>query len=492
MKLCPTCRREFVDSQQACPIDDARLGSVAGSPPPGLGRVLGTYRLVGFLGEGGMGSIYIGAHTRLDRYVAIKVLRPELANNKLNVARFFDEARTVQRIKHPHIVDSIDMVEDGVEGVYCVLELLRGPNLSTQLAAGALPIDAAIRIAVQIADALSAVHALGIVHRDLKPDNLILIQRDGFDEFVKLIDFGVAQTGSVTSAEGPVGTAAYMAPEQAATANVDARADIYALGVLLFEMVTGEHPFPSTTDHEYLLRHAHDEPPKPSKVANTEIPPALEAVIARCLEKQPDDRFASAWEVAIALRGVEGAERGRTRRWAWAATGAVLMTGAAVAALVLSDYFAGTGAAQAQPAAPVTAKAPVAPRPPAPPATPTPAPTPDADSAEVTLAFESTPPGANVFRTGESVPLGTTPFSTTLPRAERALHIRFELEGHAPEERDVWLTESSDVVATMTVVPKPDPVAVPAGDRRPRSKRTKRPTVQREGVIDPFKNMKER
>jgi homoserine dehydrogenase len=289
------------------------------------------------LGEGGMGSIYIARHSGLGRVVAIKTLRPELANRKDNVARFFQEAHTINALKHPNIVESLDLVEDVVDGAYCVLELLRGPDLKARLASGPLPIDSAVRIGMQLADALGKVHAIGVVHRDLKPENLILIERDGREDFVKLIDFGIAQIGH--QGAGVFGTAAYMAPEQAASgATVDRRADVYSLGVILFEMVTGRHPFPSQTDSAYLIAHADTKVPRPSKLSSR-CPPALEAVILRCMEKNPDARYASADQVAAALRVIDSRATSGGRAGVIAA-GLVLAAGAGVAAfLVLPQYL---------------------------------------------------------------------------------------------------------------------------------------------------------
>ena len=469
MNRCPTCTRCFVDTQEVCPLDDARLVPFAGDAPAGLGRVFGTYRVIGLLGEGGMGSIYIAAHTRLSRYVAIKVLRPELATRKDAVARFFDEARTVNKLQHPNIVESIDMVEDVIEGVYCVLELLRGPDLKARLAGGPLPNATAIGIAAQIADALAAVHAEGIVHRDLKPENLILVSHEGREDFVKLIDFGVAQIDDQTG--GPVGTAAYMAPEQAAGERVDGRADLYSLGVLLFEMVTGRHPLPSATDHEYLVRHAGDVPPKASKIARG-VPAALDAAIARCLAKRPADRFTSATELAMALRAI--AMRPRRSAWKWVGGVVVLAGAAAAAVLVVPQFLATEQHAQAEPT----------------PATPPPAETPDfvvpprPPPKDVLLKFSSKPVGAHVFRRGETVPLGTTPFVTTLARTDQPLHVTLELAGHTSVEREISLAEPGELVVTLV------PVAAPAkpdnGPKPPKREPVKTPGVQREGVIDPF------
>jgi serine/threonine-protein kinase len=498
MKQCPTCRRKFIDSEQSCPLDDARLVASQGQLPAGRGRTLGPYQLVCQLGEGGMGNIYIGRHSALNRYVAIKVLRPELAGRHDNVARFFHEAHTINRLRHPNIVESIDLVEDVVEGAYCVLELLKGSDLKTRLASGPLPVESALQIGVQLADALGKVHALGVVHRDLKPENLILIDRDGRDDFVKLIDFGIAQIG-FQGENGIVGTAAYMAPEQGvANAPVDRRADIYSLGVLLFEMVTGRHPFPSTTDHEYLVHHAHTAPPRPSKLA-PRCPAALEAVILRCLEKKPEKRYASADQVAATLRMIDPRKRGGSRG-VWIAAAVVLPAGAFAAAyFVVPKYFATTKAVAASDSAEQVAKVEPVPPPPAPPA-------PKVEEAKpaeaeepatptiVEIGVVSTPAGASVYREGETVALGVTPFTVPLSHSEKPVKIRFEKPGYAAKTIEVPLEASLEIEVSLAKAHAA--AAKSAVQFHPKPAATKRPTptdtpktstpLQREGTIDPF------
>ncbi len=473
MKRCPTCLRPFVDTQDVCPLDDTQLEFEPVQPPENLGRELGNYRLVGLLGEGGMGNVYLGAHTRLNRYVAIKLLRPELRDRHEAITRFFDEAQTVNKAKHPNIIESLDLVDDVVDGAYCVLELLRGIDLSTRLASGRLSIGSAIHIATQIADALGVVHALGIVHRDLKPQNLILIDRDGRDDFVKLIDFGVAQMSDANAEGRPFGTPAYMAPEQAAGERVDGRADVYALGVVLFEMVTGRHPFPASNDHEFLLLHADDPPPRPSKVTPAaRIPRQLEAIILRCLEKKPQHRFANAADVATALRLVD-ARPSRSKLWVAAA---LLIGAGTAAALLVPDMLADNKAAAAEPVAPLVA-GPVPPPPSVPDPTPPAPPEPPAMSE---LMFDSTPAGAKVFRDGETVPLGITPFSIKVKKTDdRTGRVRFELDGYEP-----LTTQITDDAAVVTLVAIKKPTVSSGG--KPPKKVVKPVTVQREGVMDPF------
>ncbi|MGE5183815.1 MAG: serine/threonine-protein kinase [Acidobacteriota bacterium] len=469
MKICPACGRRFVDTQSACPLDDTPLEPGTGAVPEHLGRVLGSYRLIGLLGEGGMGSVYVAAHARLNRFVAIKLLRPGLQHRKDHLARFFGEARAIEKLHHPHIVESIDLVDDVVDGAYCVLELLRGPDLKSRLAGGPLPVATAIDIAAQIADALAAVHAQGLVHRDLKPPNVILVRRGERSDFVKLIDFGVAQIGN-DAANG--GTPAYMAPEQATGERVDGRADLYALGVILFEMVTGRHPFPSKTDHEYLMRNAHDVPPVPSRVARVaNIPRQLDRLIGTCLAKRAADRFATATALGAALRVIDVAAPRRRPRWRWAAAGAVVAA-VAGAAILVPGHLGG----QSRPAVVAPAAAP----PPSPPPSPPPPPPPVAvRPAMVTVSFTSTPPGARVFRVGETVPLGITPFQTSFARSDRASHVRFELAAHEPAEAVVALTASTAIA--ITLVPSAAPARHVDHHREPA-----KPKVQRDGMMDPF------
>jgi serine/threonine-protein kinase len=477
MKRCPSCRRLYVDSEQACALDEGRLEPTQEAAPAGVGRTLGPYLLVAQLGEGGMGTIFVGRHTGLGRYVAIKVLRPELASRKDNVARFFQEAHTINRLRHPNIVESIDLVEDALDGAYCVLELLKGPDLKTRLAGGALPLDSAIRIGVQLADALGAVHALGVVHRDLKPDNLILVQRDGRDDAVKLIDFGVAQIGAGDAAV--VGTAAYMAPEQATPgAVVDRRADVYSLGVLLFEMVTGRHPFPSATDSEYILRHAEDKPPRPTKLAKR-CPQPLEDIILRCLAKDPAERFADAAEVATALRLVNP-RAGKSRVVPIVFTAFALGGGAVAAYVLINKRDTPTPApAVAQSAQP---KATEAVPPPAP--TPTPAP-----PEIVEISIVSTPAGASVYRVGETVALGVTPFTVSLPRSDTPTQMRFEHAGYATKAIEVPIAESLEIAVNLTREAPPENARAVHLKTKPSSGQQsgeKPRKLQREGVIDPF------
>src|SRR5262245_44213666 len=274
------------------------------SPLP-AGTVIGTYCIVELLGEGGMGRIYEAEHTKLGRRVALKMLRPEFATNQVAVARFFAEAHAVNRIVHDNIIEITDFFEEPGGDYYYIMELLRGVDLAVELAKlGVMPIPRAIGICAQVASALAAVHAAGIIHRDLKPDNIYLVERHGWRDYVKLIDFGVAKLTDVdsqviqvgTTAQGMVvGTPEYMSPEQAAGQAIDHRTDIYALGVILYELVTGNLPFRGANFGEYVVQHMTVAPVPPSRVGGVphEILPALDALILQMLAKNANVRPAT-------------------------------------------------------------------------------------------------------------------------------------------------------------------------------------------------------
>jgi serine/threonine-protein kinase len=283
------------------------------SPTGEQGRVLGQYRLLHVLGEGGMGTVYVAEHVKLGRRFALKLLKPEHAQNATSVRRFFDEARVVNQINHEHIVEVIDFV-DGDEK-YIVMELLQGQTLREVMEQGTLPFARLLDVAEQVAQALAAVHAASVVHRDLKPDNIFLTERAGRRDFVKLLDFGVAKLGGETNeamavnrtAAGAIlGTPEYMAPEQLAGKAVDARADIYAFGIILFEMVCGKKPFVAESFGEIVIKHLTIPPPDPAALARVPVPKELCALISQCLEKDPAARPASMKWVHSAVLGFSG------------------------------------------------------------------------------------------------------------------------------------------------------------------------------------------
>jgi len=296
--------RLFSDAPGSPPFARQRRRAMPPRPAPtDDARNLGPYRLLGELGEGGTGRVFRAEHTPIGRTVAIKVLNAEAAGDPDVLARFFMEARIVNEIHHPNIVEVTDF-GTSTGRPFIVMEYLQGQTLTMRLEQdGALPEPTAIRIAQQIASALRAVHERGFVHRDLKADNIFLSNHLGYPDFVKVLDFGIAkflgrdgsqrhhtQTGTV------MGTPAYMSPEQClGDVALDLRTDVYSLGVVLFQMVTGLLPFQAEGVGRLMLAQVQDAPPRAGASRG------LDAIIARALAKQPSARFASMREMRDAL-----------------------------------------------------------------------------------------------------------------------------------------------------------------------------------------------
>jgi serine/threonine-protein kinase len=284
---------------------------------PLLGKVLdGRYQIENVLGEGGMGIVYRAVHTTLGKQLAIKVLRPEVSKKEEILARFKQEARSASAIGNQHIIDISDfgVLPDG--STYFVMEFLGGKSLTEALQDGKFETSRTIRVARQLCNALGAAHEIGVVHRDLKPDNVQLIERDNNSDFVKVLDFGIAKVGGasskLTQAGQVFGTPHYMSPEQCAGTAVDNRTDIYAIGVMMYEMATGQVPFDADNLMGILTKHMYENPIPPRDFdPPTDVPPALEAVIMKALAKKPEGRYQNMAEMAADL---QAAEAGTTPR----------------------------------------------------------------------------------------------------------------------------------------------------------------------------------
>src|SRR5580658_9456606 len=289
------------------PTPAVDLETSTGAPPvakvdPYLGKTIdGRYLVEALLGEGGMGVVYSGKHKVIGKKVAIKVLRGEMARNAEITERFLQEARAASSIGNPHIIDISDFgtLPDG--STYFVMEYLSGKSL-TDVLEESKPLGVArlLHIAKQIAAALGAAHDAGIVHRDLKPDNVMLITRGSGEankDFVKILDFGIAKVGGesrLTRAGSVFGTPHYMSPEQAAGTPVDLRTDIYALGIILYEMASGKVPFDADNFMGILTQHMYKEPVSILMlVPAPDVPRALDAIIRKCLTKKVEGRYTS-------------------------------------------------------------------------------------------------------------------------------------------------------------------------------------------------------
>jgi serine/threonine protein kinase len=472
-----------------------------------IGQLVGNYRITGLLGEGGMGAVYLAEHPGIGRKAAVKVLHPHLTRDSEMAVRFFNEARAANAIRHPGIVEVFDFgtLPSGVS--YIIMEFLSGDSLAKRLRAGRMAMETAVRIAAQAADVLGAAHAVGIVHRDLKPDNLYLAPdpRNPGREMVKVLDFGIAKlgggptdAGSVKTRTGAVmGTPIYMSPEQCrGTREVDRRTDIYALGVILYEMLCGTPPFVSTGQGELMYLHI-SEPPPPPRTKNPVLPERLEAVVLRALAKDPAKRFQTMADLAKALAGeamptdgaapdrVVSAERqpivapgGRgpivpkisqttlsaspsvieraltTRkpgRGGLLISGAVVLSAAAAyvviprlrhpAELVPPAAVAPTIPAVAEPSSPSVV-------------TPTPS---------IAVSLTSEPAGARVIRDRDDAVIGVTPLKESWPVATGVEKLRLELDGYQPENVIVPLDRGVGLSIALRRI------AAPPTHRRPAS-----------------------
>ncbi|HET6611170.1 MAG TPA: serine/threonine-protein kinase [Kofleriaceae bacterium] len=474
-------------------------------------QTLSNYRVRAKLGEGGMGEVYLAEHVMMGKQAAIKTLRREYCANSEVVSRFFNEARSATMVKHPGIVDIYDFGHHADGSAYIIMELLEGQELSKRLAGGKqLPAAEIAELGAQVADALAAAHAAGIVHRDLKPDNIFLCPDAAVfgGHRVKLLDFGIAKLTSdqmavtaKTRTGTLMGTPSYMAPEQCRGAgDVDHRADIYALGCILFEMTCGQVPFISPGVGDLLIAHI-TEPPPSVKDFRADAEPGLAKLIATLLAKDPDHRIQQVSDVAEILRGRRSGVRWpsetaavalgtfppgteatlppteaprRLRRWPFVALGGVVIACAVTLAVELSggstDATTDTAStAQGDLTTDVSRAAEAAPDPDPdpddslarrddkPPTTP-PAP------SRVTLELFSSPPHATIYRVVDGVRIGQTPWKRQYPSSEGALDLILRLDGH--KSRQISLSLTSDAKETITL----DPVPAPDGKRKRRHK----------------------
>src|SRR6185437_12780414 len=279
MKLCPRCAEPYADDAGFCPFDGTAL---ARNADPFVGRTLAArYRLVKQVGSGGMAVVYMARHVMIERMSAIKILRQDLGMNVSHRERFLREARAVNRINHPNIVEITDFGEDGGL-VFLVMEYVEGESLQTALLKGRFEMARATRIALQIASALGRAHELGVIHRDLKPENVLLVPRAGA-EFAKLTDFGIAKivdAPALTFSEQRFGTPGYISPEYIDGEPATALGDIYALGTVLYQMITGKLPFDAKVPVALLALALQGNPVKPSARVDG-VPADLEDIILK-------------------------------------------------------------------------------------------------------------------------------------------------------------------------------------------------------------------
>ena len=317
MLHCPKCGRQYSADFETCPEDqsplqaDATVGGIAPGDPL-IGHTLDEkYRLEERLGVGGMGTVYRAMHLLIDRPVAIKVLNQRFVEDEAARTRFRREARAAGRLQHVNAVTVTDFGQSSDGYVYIVMELLEGRTLRDILAKEA-PLDPAraVSVMMQISDAVAAAHEAGIIHRDLKPANVFIVQRADVPTVVKVLDFGIAKLAAETLEDDDpmtltqfgamIGTPRYMSPEQCDGAELTPAADVYSLGIILYEMLTGTVPFSGSTPLAIALKHSTETPRAPREFVST-IPEPLERVVLHALEKNPEDRPANAEEFRAEL-----------------------------------------------------------------------------------------------------------------------------------------------------------------------------------------------
>ena len=319
MKLCPTCGEQYADAAEQCPRDQTTLifvkDNAAERELAMLGRVIDKrYVIESRLGAGGMGTVYVAQQVAVGRRVALKVLPAAIADDMGAVKRFMQEAKAASTLSHPNTITIHDFGqnEDGL--LFLVMELVEGETLAQVMKTQrVLPAERAARFASQILSALEDAHARGIVHRDLKPDNVIISPRPGNPDFAKVLDFGLAKVADDGSNEGLTktgqvfGTPAYMSPEQARGQRCDLRTDLYAVGVMLYEMLAGRRPFDGESPISILVKHINDAPPALTTPADgPAVPVALQEVVFRALAKDRSARYESAGAMREAIETALG------------------------------------------------------------------------------------------------------------------------------------------------------------------------------------------
>ncbi|HZS39263.1 MAG TPA: serine/threonine-protein kinase [Polyangia bacterium] len=467
-----------------------------------IGKNIGNYRITAKLGEGGMGTVYLGEHPLIGKRVAVKVLLEELAQREDIVQRFFGEAKAVNDIGHPNIVDIVDFgrtKDDGRDLVYFIMEFLEGESLAGRLHRAGMTFQETTHVMAQACAALAASHAKGIVHRDLKPDNIFLVPRGADKNFVKLLDFGIAKltgaasTSNRTQTGTVIGTPAYMSPEQCEGKGlIDHRSDIYSLGIVMYELLTGRTPFVGDGFGEILVAHLTRPIPPPSTI-NAQVKPELERIVMRALEKDRNHRFQTMDEMGAAIEAAGG-----FAPFKWAASPPSVNTTkqittlsgtaaevtnsgaprrsraplfAAIALIVIGlggsgAYFALHGSETPKP---VVVETP-------PPVETKPAAQPKVDEhPPIEISITSEPPGARVLRADQGGrEVGVTPMTIHLHKGDPSFDVRIQLDGYKTLSREVKTDSNLEMAVLLAkeaeAAPPPQPRQVAAAPSHSKSK----------------------
>jgi len=307
MKSCSQCKLKYPDDSAACFLCG---GALVALQDPLIGTTIGgRYQIEEVLGQGGMATVYAAHHRLVDRPCAVKVMSPQYTRNEIIRERFRREAKAAQKLAHPNIIEIFDQGETPEGNVYLVMELLKGETLADVLERGKVPLERGLPIMIQIARALARAHDLEVIHRDLKPENIFLALGSNGTDQVKLLEFGIArsmQDSRLTGAGEVFGTPQYMAPERITSIEAGPSADLYSLGVIMYEMLTGTFPFDATDITTFFIKHLKEAPASP-KTHDPSIPDALERLVMECLAKDAKDRPVDAHRVQADLMAIAGA-----------------------------------------------------------------------------------------------------------------------------------------------------------------------------------------
>ena len=290
MKACPQCHIRYPQDAVFCFLDGVTLSDIQ---DPLIGTTIaGRYLVDRVIGEGGMATVYGATHKLVDRPCAVKVMNPAMATDTTVRERFRREAKAAQSLAHPNVIEIFDQGEtaDGIP--YIVMELLAGKTLAELVVKGGIPLDRSLPIMIQVARGIARAHDLGVVHRDLKPENIFIVSRQDGSDLVKILDFGIARSRSdsrLTNAGELFGTPQYLAPERITGGEAGPSVDLYALGVIFFEMATGKLPLEANDPTSFLIKHMKEKPPR-ARTVNPSVPEPLDALIAQLLEKDPKAR----------------------------------------------------------------------------------------------------------------------------------------------------------------------------------------------------------
>jgi eukaryotic-like serine/threonine-protein kinase len=504
----PSWKSDFAGGRDVESRTTPRVGSSA--PPPShreadelMGQLIDSrYMVDALLDIGSMGIVYSGRHLAVGRRVAIKVLRRQFLTDEEVTRRFAAEATAATAIGNAHIVDTLDFGTLPNGSAYQVMEFLEGRSLGQELRAGqALPLERILNVGCQVAAALRAAHEAGIVHRDLKPDNVFLVPRDGDSDFVKILDFGIAKFGAgqnkLTHAGAVFGTPNYMAPEQALGRATDPRTDIYALGVILYQMAAGTVPFEGDSPVAVLTRHATEAPLPLGKHARG-LPKRFELLVKKCLGKHPEERFQSMADLLEELErvraGVEltmlpppsaASEEAAVvsalrpnwiRRGSWALGGAALLSAVAYALTGSGPDVPAASRTSADSVAPVSVAPAMEPKPLQKPASLEPAP-PSVPVYDVALVLF--PLDAHVVVIG-GADLGAMPVTVKVTEGQ-PVTVRIQRDGYWPRRLKLDGTKTRFVIGLVKKGagsrPPPDsdePNFGQSGPERPLSKKKKR------------------